>query len=181
MQQTIAALAPDFSSRGWPVLRAGIGLNSGTMNVGNMGSTFRVAYTVMGDAVNIASRLEGLTRQYGVDIIVGEDTRKPLADWVFCELDQVRVKGRDGPLVIYEPIGLRAEVTPAQFDAIARFELMLHHYRRQDWAHATALLDGLLQQAPARKCYTLYRERIEFFMQHPPDSQWDGVFTFKTK
>ena len=181
MQQAIAALAPDFSSRGWPVLRAGIGLNSGTMNVGNMGSTFRVAYTVMGDAVNIASRLEGLTRQYGVDIIVGEDTRKPLADWVFCELDQVRVKGRDGPLVIYEPIGLRAEVTPAQFDAIARFELMLHHYRRQDWANATALLDGLLQQAPARKCYTLYRERIEFFMQHPPDSQWDGVFTFKTK
>ncbi len=181
MQHALAALAPDFIRQGWPALRAGIGLNSGMMNVGNMGSSFRVAYTVMGDAVNIASRLEGLTRQYGVDIIVGEDTHKPLTDWVFCELDRVRVKGRDGPLVIYEPIGLRADVTPAQFDTITQFELMLNRYRRQDWAQALQLLNELAALQPACKRYTLYRERIEFFMQQPPGADWDGVFTFKTK
>ena len=181
MQQEIAALAPVFLSRGWPALRVGIGLNSGIMNVGNMGSAFRVAYTVMGDAVNIASRLEGLTRQYGVDIIVGEDTRKPLSDWVFRELDRVRVKGRDGPLAIYEPVGLRAAVTPQQYDDITRFELMLQHYRQQDWPQAAQMLDGLLQQDPHQKLYSLYRERIDFFVQNPPGAQWDGVFTFQTK
>ena len=181
MQQAIAALEPVFVSRGWPVLRAGIGLNSGSMNVGNMGSAFRVAYTVMGDAVNIASRLEGLTRQYGVDIIVGEDTRKQLPDWVFREMDRVRVKGRDGPLAIYEPVGLRTAITPQQYDDITRFELMLQHYRRQDWPLAAQVLEGLLQQHPHQKLYSLYRERIDFFVQHPPDTQWDGVFTFQTK
>ena len=181
MQQAIAALEPDFVSRGWPVLRAGIGLNSGSMNVGNMGSAFRVAYTVMGDTVNIASRLEGLTRQYGVDIIVGEDTRRQLPDWVFRELDRVRVKGRDGPLVIYEPIDLCSAITPQRIDEITRFERVLRCYRQQHWHPAVRELDELLRQHPRQKLYSLYRERIDFFVQYPPGTQWDGVFTFQTK
>jgi class 3 adenylate cyclase len=88
MQATMKALQPQFHSRGWPELAIGVGVNTGRMSVGNMGSDVRVAYTVMGDAVNLASRLEGLTKHYGVDMIVGEGTRSAVPDILFRELDE---------------------------------------------------------------------------------------------
>lgn len=181
MQEQLTSLWPHFSARGWPEIRIGIGLNTGVMSVGNMGSTFRIAYTVMGDAVNIASRLEGLTRQYGVKIIVGEETYKQLPDFAFRELDVVRVKGRESPLAIYEPLGLRSEIDPQQLNELARFEQVLGHYREQLWDQAKAGLDWLQQLHPEQRLYALYRERIDYFSQHPPGSEWDGVFNFQTK
>jgi len=94
MQEKIPALTKEFRNRGWPELAIGIGINSGSMNVGDMGSEFRKAYTVLGDAVNLASRLEGLTKEYGVPVIIGEDTRRAIPEMICRELDRVRVRGR---------------------------------------------------------------------------------------
>ena len=108
MQETLKALQPRFKERGWPEIQVGVGINTGRVIVGNMGSEIRVAYTVMGDEVNLASRLEGITKQYGVGIIVGENTRNLANEFLYRELDHVRVKGKDKPVAIYEPVALIA-------------------------------------------------------------------------
>jgi adenylate cyclase len=105
MQEKLAELRPQFLARGWPEIKVGVGVNTGQVSVGNMGSDVRVAYTVMGDEVNLASRLEGITKQYGVGLIVGENTRNAVPDFVYREIDHVRVKGKDRPISIYEPLG----------------------------------------------------------------------------
>ncbi len=105
MVRSVKLLDEPFAAKGWPSIRVGVGIASGEMNVGNMGSEFRIAYTVMGDTVNLGSRLEGLTKQYGVDIIVSAGTVALIPDFTFRELDLVRVKGKHEPVAIYEPVG----------------------------------------------------------------------------
>ena len=106
MQKEAVDLNEKFKAKGWPTFAIGIGVNSGVVRVGDMGSKIRKAYTVMGDAVNTASRLEGITKQYGADIIIGEGTKRLLAGLSAREVDRVRVKGKDEPVAIYEPFGL---------------------------------------------------------------------------
>ena len=123
MQRELRKLDEPFKARGWPVLHIGVGVNTGTMTVGDMGSPVRQSYTVMGDAVNLGSRLEGITKQYGVGIIVGETTRALLKeDVVFRELDRVRVKGKAEPVGIYEPLGLVGDVDPVRDESDERGE-----------------------------------------------------------
>ena len=143
MQETLKALQPHFKERGWPEIHVGVGINTGRVSVGNMGSEVRVAYTVMGDAVNLASRLEGITKQYGVGIVVGENTRNAVTDFVYRELDHVRVKGKDKPVAIYEPVGLATEVSKALQDEIKLFHEVLRLYRKQDWDQAELQLMNL--------------------------------------
>ena len=95
MQEAAHRLSQDFLARGWPPLAIGVGVNTGSMVVGDMGSNVRKAYTVMGDSVNLASRLEGLTKVYGVGVLVGEATFNALSGWVCREIDRVKVKGKD--------------------------------------------------------------------------------------
>jgi adenylate cyclase len=181
MQAALRRLAPQFRARGWPEIRIGVGLNSGRMSVGNMGSKVRLAYTVMGDAVNLASRLEGITKQYGVDIIVGENTRNAVPDVVFREIDRVRVKGKDVAVAIYEPLGLAGEVDQAQLDEIKVFGQALRLYRAQDWDRAELQMINLQQRHPEVQLYSVYLERIAALRARPPGSGWDGAWNFETK
>ncbi|HXU92032.1 MAG TPA: adenylate/guanylate cyclase domain-containing protein [Gallionella sp.] len=181
MQATLKALQPHLKARGWPEIRVGVGINSGRVSVGNMGSDVRVAYTVMGDEVNLASRLEGITKQYGVDIVVGEHTRNAVTDFVYRELDHVRVKGKDKPVAIYEPIGPAGEVSRELIDEIKLFHEMRRLYRRQDWDQAELQLMNLQRMSPGTALYGIYAERVAYFRKNPPAADWDGVFVFQTK
>jgi adenylate cyclase len=181
MQATLDQLRPQFIQKGWPEIRIGVGINSGIMRVGNMGSEFRMAYTVMGDTVNLASRLEGITKQYGVGIIVGETTRNAVSDIVFRELDRVRVKGKDQPVVIYEPIGLETQVDNSSREELNLFNEALTLYRAMSWDVAERQLLELQKTLPDKYIYKLYLERIHFFRNEPPEPDWDGVFKFTTK
>ena len=181
MQKRCKELGPEFIKRGWPKVEIGVGLNCGMMNVGDMGSTFRRAYTVLGDAVNLASRLEGLTKEYGVGILVSENIVAAVPSVIYRELDRVRVKGKLKPISIYEPIGLKGEVPNQMLDEIDRFHRALDKYREQRWDEAEAILVKLAQADPHRKVYQVYIDRVAELRITPPGSNWDGVFTFKTK
>lgn len=174
-------LGPEFRAKGWPELRVGIGLNTGIMNVGNMGSEFRMAYTVMGDAVNLGSRLEGLTKAYGVNIIVSEYTRHAAPEFAYLELDRVRVKGKAEPVAIYEPLGRRDALPKEAKQLRARHKQALMLYRDQQWDAAEREFFTLSQAEPSRSLYRIYLERIAHFRRQPPGAGWDGVFTFSTK
>jgi adenylate cyclase len=181
MLATLETLQPRFKERGWPEIHIGVGINTGRVSVGNMGSEVRVAYTVMGDDVNLASRLEGITKQYGVGIVVGENTKNAVTDFVYRELDQVRVKGKDKPVAIYEPIGLVSEVDKALQDEIKLFHEFRRLYIKQNWDLAEVQLLNLQRMSPKTALYGIYAERIAYFRKNPPPADWDGVFVFQTK
>jgi adenylate cyclase len=181
MQDSAARLNDDFTKRGWPELKIGIGLNSGLMHVGDMGSAIRRAYTVMGDAVNLGSRLEGITKVYGVGICVGEATRMAAPEFIYRELDLVRVKGKNEPVAIFEPAGKAADVSQATLLEIEQWEQALALVRGQRWDEAAQCIGALQAAHPGRALYALYLGRIAHYREHPPGPGWDGVTTFDTK
>ncbi len=181
MQARLLEINKLVGARGWPPIRIGIGLNSGTMSVGDMGSKVRRAYTVMGDAVNLGSRLEALTRVYGVGIIVGQATRALVTDGVFRELDKVRVKGKDEPVAIYEAVGVEGSVSADLLVEIGLWHQCLGQYRAQDWDAAERTLVDLKRMRPEHKLYQEYSGRISEMRASRPGPDWDGVTAFKTK
>ncbi|MBI4808463.1 MAG: adenylate/guanylate cyclase domain-containing protein [Nitrosomonadales bacterium] len=181
MQRTLSSLQPHFSEKGWPPIHIGVGINTGRVSVGNMGSEVRVAYTVMGDVVNLASRLEGITKEYGAGVLVGEGTKEEAHEFVYRELDLVRVKGKDKPVAIFEPLGLSGEVDQEVLEEAKLFQQALRLYRKQEWDRAELQLYNLLKIAPKSKLYEVYAERVSYFRNNPPGENWDGVFVFKTK
>jgi adenylate cyclase len=181
MQQAMKGLGDEFVARGWPPLQIGVGVNTGTMTVGDMGSPVRKSYTVMGDAVNLGSRLEGITKEYGVGIVVGEVTRNKLSDMAFRELDRVKVKGKDEPVSIYEPLGLTAELDAATLDELKLWQHALRLYRAREWDQAELQLYNLKQRSPDCKLYSLYANYVVAMRENPPDESWNGVTTYLTK
>ena len=181
MQRRAVALNQEFRAKGWPEFHIGIGVNSGRMRVGDMGSRLRKAYTVMGDPVNLGSRLEGITKQYGVGILVGEETRKAVKDIVFREVDRVQVKGKDEAVAIFEPLGLEGEVDKSVHDEIRLWNQCLRHYRSQDWDQAEVALLNLQRMRPELPLYRVYVERIEQYRREPPKADWSGVTRFAMK
>ena len=181
MMAELRIMQKEFKEKGWPPINVGIGLNTGMMNVGNMGSEFRVAYTVLGDAVNLGSRLEGLTKNYGVDIIVSETTRDAVSEFVFKELDLVKVKGKNEPVAIFTPIGHKNDVDKAVTAEISRYKQALRVYRHQDWDKAEMDFFNLSQSFPDCLLYKEYLNRIANYRMNPPGDDWDGVYTHTSK
>ncbi len=175
-------LAPDFAQRGWTGLDMGIGINTGRMVVGNMGSRNHLAYTAVGDPVNVAARLEGLSKTYGARIVVGETARAAAGDAVvFRFLDVVAVKGRAEPLTVYEPVALAGAVTAPVARRLERYHEGIALYRARRWPEAAALFDALAAEAPEDGPIALYRRRSRELAEEPPPADWNGVYVARTK
>jgi adenylate cyclase len=181
MQSEAKKLNQKFKEKGWPTFKIGIGVNSGVMRVGDMGSRIRKAYTVMGDAVNLGSRLEGITKQYGADIIIGEVTKGSISGFVCRELDRVRVKGKDEAVAIFQPLGLEGQLDEAKLKEVEAWNQALIYYRTQQWDQAELQLHNLRKTSPESGLYDEFLDRIKFFRANPPPSDWDGAWKFETK
>ena len=181
MQKQCEALNARFAARSWPTLRIGAGLNSGTVRVGDMGSQVRRAYTAMGDAVNVASRLEGRTKSYGVGILVGESTRKAVTDVVFREIDRIKVKGKDEAVTIYEPLALESELDAAMQAELKLWNQALRAYRAQQWDQVDVHLLNLQRMNPRCGLYAAYSKKVAEKRRAPSPPAWDGVTAFDEK
>jgi len=170
-----------WAAQGRKQVAIGIGLNTGPVSVGNMGSDKRLSWTVMGDNVNLASRLEGMTKQYRREIVISENTYRQVKDQFVCrELDKIRVKGRKLPVTIYELMGPMAE--RSRFEPLlTRFNHGLTAYRTQDWRTATGELGELLAEFPDDGPTQILLDRAIEFAARPPELDWDGVYEMKSK
>jgi adenylate cyclase len=181
MQRECKVLNEKFLARGWPALGIGVGLNSGHVRVGDMGSQVRRAYTAMGDPVNVASRLEARTKHYGVGILVGEATRNLVSDIVFREVDRIKVKGKDEAISVYEPIGMESGVDPRKREELALWGRVLHSYRARQWDEAESGLDGLQRIHPECGLYRMFSVKVADRRRAPPPAGWDGDTVFDEK
>ncbi len=181
MQQKVKELHVEFHAKGWPEVNIGIGLNTGTMSVGDMGSKFRRSYTVLGDAVNLASRVESLTKYYGVGLMVTEFTLAGIDDFVVKKLDRVRVKGKNAGVDIFAPLCRREQASAELLAEIDSWHKAFSLYLQQQWPAAHAIIQTLATAHPHTKVYSLYLQRIAEYQQTPPPADWDGIYTHTTK
>ena len=156
-------------------LGVSIALNAGNMCVGNMGSQLRQAYTVIGDEVNLAARIEPLSRLYGVDIITTQAIKERNPDWVWQELDMVQVKGRQAPERIFSPIALRSALSDAQRDELKIWLQFLKAYRQGQIEQAEMLLFNLTRKHPKSTLYALYAERLHLLRREPLPKDWQAI------
>jgi adenylate cyclase len=181
MANAVRTLNDEHKVSGLPQIGIGIGLNTGTMCVGDMGSDIRRSYTVIGDSVNLGSRLEGLSKVYGVDIVVSESTRKLANDFVWQELDKVRVKGKDNAVAIFWPLELVGRVDQERNSELKTWSLALKAYRMQDWDQCDVQLLNLQRLNAKKYLYQLYADRVASMRLLPFDPEWDGATNFQTK
>jgi adenylate cyclase len=172
------AMNDEWAKVGRPRLRARTGVNSGPMLAGNLGSKYRFAYGVLGDQVNLGSRLEGLNKPYGTEILVGENTARLVeGSFLMREVDMVRVKGKRQPVRVYELLARSDEgIPPEQEKAVSVYAAGLEAYRQQRWDEALGLFAQTLTLWPEDGPSRTMAERCEINKRTPPPEDWDGVF-----
>ncbi len=184
MLYALDKLRSDFDQKGFPRIDIGIGLNTGPMSVGNMGSAERFTYTVMGDSVNLGARLEGLTKEYGIKILISEFTAAKLTPntHFIRNLDDIRVKGKNEPVNVFDvmrPDFLPQEAMIREF--IGHFEEGRKLYKMQKFEQAMTAFRTCLMMKPDDKSSELYVERLNEYIANRPGENWDGVYTFTHK
>jgi len=181
MVDRLAELNRNWTAQGRPEIANGIGLNTGPVNVGNIGSDQRLAWTVMGDNVNLASRLEGITKEYRVRVIISEYTYNQVShQFLAREVDKIRVKGKKHPVTLYE---LMAPLSDRQKyeGLLTPFNTALQCYRTRDWREAAGTLGQVLAIYPHDGPTQALLDRCLEFMDDPPPADWDGVYEMKSK
>lgn len=177
MLEALRELNKGFKEKGLPELRIGIGLNTGNAVIGNLGSYDRFDYTAIGDNINLGSRLEGLTKEYGVEVIVSGSTQEKVKDlYVFRKLDLVKVKGKKKPVEIYELVGRKESVSEKELEEIRVYENGLGLYLERKWSAALKEFSKLEDKASRA-----FVERCKAYKKSPPEKDWDGAWTMKSK
>ncbi|MGB8524854.1 MAG: adenylate/guanylate cyclase domain-containing protein, partial [Candidatus Acidiferrales bacterium] len=180
MVRGLEKLNVKWSREGRPPIAVGIGLNTGPVNVGNMGSDRRLAWTVMGDNVKLVSRLEGITKQYHSKLVISEATYRQASTQFVCrELDKIKVKGKNQPVNIYELMDVIKE-KPKYEALLTQFEHAMAAYRNQDWQEAERFAQ-ILTTCPDDGPTQAFLERAVEFVEQAPEAGWDGVYVMKTK
>jgi adenylate cyclase len=167
-------LAPTFREKNWPEIKVGIGIAAGECVVGNMGSEFRVAYTAVGDMVNLAARLEKLTRHYGVSTIVTETVKEDVKQQLFRELDIVKLKGRVQHVKIYEPLNTTKTSNPVLMHRLKHYETALGFYRDKNWVEAERRFKVLHKDDANDPLYEWYLDSIAYYRENAPSERWRG-------
>ncbi|OFW27552.1 MAG: hypothetical protein A3H27_13615 [Acidobacteria bacterium RIFCSPLOWO2_02_FULL_59_13] len=181
MGESLQQLNDGWRLQGKPPLKIGIGINTGPMMVGNMGSHRRFNYTVMGDHVNLGSRLEGLNKEYGTQIILSQNTYEYVeSEFVVRELDLIRVKGKSQPVAIYELLGPASEQA-RHAELLGKFQKALEAYKSGHWESAYEMFQELASRYPSDGPTKLFLDRCQHFLEAAPQGVWDGVFTMSHK
>ncbi len=183
MQEKLKHMREVWKAEGKPLLHARVGINSGLMVVGNMGSKGTFNYTVMGDAVNLASRLEGVNKQYSTSIMLSEFTYALCkSDIIVREVDLIRVKGKAKPVSIFEVLGRSSDKLPSDVEqAVELFGLGLAAYRQKAWSEAIQFFERALQVRTDDGPSLTYLNRCKAYLTAPPPDDWDGVYIMTSK
>lgn len=178
----LPGLHKQFAERGWPPLDFRIGLHTGTVLYGDLGSQTRSNYTIMGDTVNVASRLEGANKLFGTKILISETTHQAAQNEMEVrELDFLRVEGKTRPIRVFELAAVKGELTPVKREAFSIFSDALRLYRERRFAEARAEFLRVTLLLPNDRPSNLYIDRCDQFMRTPPPPDWDGVFVMTSK
>jgi adenylate cyclase len=182
MRKSLEQLNASWKARGWQELHIGIGINHGEVIVGNLGSTEKMELTVIGDAVNLASRLEGLTKEYRLDLLLGENVARLVGDTYILRLvDCVQVKGKTKPVDVFTVMGEGAGQTVSLPVWLARYEEGVRRYRQREFADAAKLFEVSVSNKPDDYLSAMYLARCRALIENPPGESWDGVFVMTKK
>lgn len=183
MKKRLNTLRSEWAAKGRPELQARTGINTGIMLVGNLGSKHRFSYGVLGDQVNLASRLEGMSNIYGTEILLGENTAEIVKDaFILSEIDHVKVKGREKPVTIFELIDEAGSLLPKnRKNSLASYARGLDAYRKQQWDDAIIFFAKTIKLWPDDGPAKIMTKRCNVFKTNPPPSNWDGIFEHATK
>jgi adenylate cyclase len=188
MMESVRALQAERAAKGKPPLDIGIGINTGVASVGNMGSALRYGYTAIGDCVNLASRLEGLNKDYGTHILVNETTYESVKNvgFFFRDLDLILVQGKHQPVRVYELMGRQGGVSADASagdlrERLERFARARALYLQRDWTGAQSAFEEVLKRWPDDAPSQIYRMRCKEYLAAEPPPHWDGVFTMTHK
>ena len=166
-----------------PDIKARIGINTGPLAAGNLGHAERMEYAVIGDAVNLASRLEGANKPFGTDIMISESTEEAVrGKFLLRPLDRIRVVGRENPVQVYELLaGIDEPLQDELHEMVQSFDKIVEAYEEREWAEAAALAQQHLERFPDDTVAGIYLKRCSEFSATPPPSDWDGVYALKSK